>query len=53
MSTINPSPDRRTEELAEHDETWTLVPDELSDTGWVAVFPDGSYCRSWVPAGSL
>jgi hypothetical protein len=50
MSMTNSArPERGTEELAEDEGTWTLVPDELSETGWACVFADGSFCRDWRP----
>lgn len=34
---------------AEHERTWTLVPDALAQSGWAVVFADGSFTRSWIP----
>ena len=53
----NPLPEKRAtperfdehEEVAEYEESWTLVPDDLAESGWAVLFEDGSFTRSWIP----
>lgn len=51
MTSINPASFERNtpSQSVEHEETWTLVPDALTQSGWAVVFADGSFTRSWIP----
>lgn len=55
MTSLDPLPDEREtpERVVEYEESWTLVPDDLAESGWAVFFDDGSLTRSWLPEGAL
>jgi hypothetical protein len=51
MNSVNaPLPEKsEPAQLAEHESSWTLVPDALAASGFAVLFADGSFTRAWIP----